>query len=136
MTQFAPAQKLAEAAQAAAAGTLGTDLFVGPTRNHGTGAPRRAVFFLDYGGPPPEPYMHTSKQSLWSPRVQVMVRDEPTQWARGVAKAQELLEKLHLAVINGVVDVLALNASPIPIGADGDGCPRWTINFQVRVKQR
>lgn len=136
MTQLLPAQKLAEAAASASAGALGTDLFVGPVRNHGTGAPRRAVFFLDYGAPAPEPYMHSSKHSLWSPRVQVTVRDEPKQWARGEAKARELLEKLHRVSITGVVDVLALNGSPTPIGVDGDGCPRFTINFQLRVKQR
>lgn len=135
MTQLATAAALATAAQTAALGTLGTDLFVGPVRNAGTGIPKRAVFFLDYGAPAPEPYMQTAKASLWSHRVQVTVRDEPTQWARGETTARAFLEALHRGTVSGAVDVLALNG-PNPLGADGDGCPRFTINFQVRVKQR
>jgi hypothetical protein len=136
MTQAAPASLLATAAQTAGLGTVGTDLFVGPVRNHSTGMPRRAAFFLDYGAPPPEPYMQTAKASLWSPRVQVTLRDEPKQWDRGETTARAFLEALHRVAISGVVDVLALNGSPTPLGADGDGCPRFTINFQMRVKQR
>jgi hypothetical protein len=136
MTQMEPATVLATAAAAASLGAVNTDLFVGPVRKVGTGIPRKAAFFLDYGGPAPEPYLHSSKNSVWAPRVQVTLRDEPTQSVRLMQSGRAFLEALHLCTISGVIDVLALQGSPTPLGLDGDGCPRVTLNFQIRVKQR
>lgn len=136
MTQATPAASLAAAAQTLTLGTVGTDMFVGLARRTDATVPRKAIFFQDYGGAQPEPYFGTAKQSVWAPRVQVLVRDEPAQYQRGENTCRSVLEKLHRATVSGFVDVLALQSSPTPIGPDGDGCHRWTMNFQMRVVQR
>ena len=123
-------------------GGLGGNLFTGPPLpatidGHEGGVPGLCVFVDTVGGPPPEPYFGR-QGSLYIYSVQIHTRSAPSGRAAGVTLARAVRAALHEATIpiasgGNYVLCLALNASPLYIGADAALRHRWSQNLDLRA---
>lgn len=113
--------------QAAAVGTVGTDLFKGQMPD----VPEVAACIYEYAGSPPE-QAHNARQSV-RPGLQVVVRNSDYEAARAkIETIFNLLDRVTNTDVQGL-DVIKIEAvqSPFPLGIDDNGRYRLAVNFQV-----
>lgn len=90
--------------------------------------PAVGVFLLNTGGPPPLPYMSSTRTSYFTGSVQVVVRGPANDVLAGEQLARGVLELLHLATVTGYVQVLARDSQPALLLVDSAGRGVWGTN--------
>lgn len=116
---------IAEYLAAHGIGVIGNDMFIGYLPD----TPATAVVLTAYGGPSADPKHPWGDEH----RMQARVRGPAPA---SMTKAEQIIRQLHaLAGIQlgdwHVVDCVALQASPIYIGRDGQGRDEYTVNFAI-----
>lgn len=112
------------------------NVFIGPVQPTGSAGglvPARAIFFLTYGGPGPEPYMDGTAKDWRESRVQVIVRSEQSDHSGGEGLARAVHHTLHRATISGYTFILALDEATY-LKKDEQGCHLWALNFRCGRK--
>lgn len=112
----------------------GGNMVMGSERAKDETMPNLAVFVLQTGGPPPQPFLDSAGVSWKLVRVQVKVRSQVDDQITGQAIAVALSQKAHLATIAGYVQCLVQEAVPNYLGADERGLCRWSFNVEMQFK--
>ncbi len=131
-----PAEDLATTLAAAspvggAAVVVGTNVFTGQEREEEVAGAFPRVTLLNYGGPPPGPFLGTGT-SFFRGMVQARVRSAPDAFAAGETLARGVLTVLHIAEVPGYVAVYAQESQPAYLGTDSSGRNIWTIDFECQ----
>lgn len=123
--------------QTAGVGTLGTSIFYGPEHAQRTSptVPAAAIFVISSGGPAPEPKCHTSGESLYKARVQIIVRAATDTYQTGLTKARSVMAALQGVVLSGYVVCFLDQSEPIYIGRNAADQDRWSVNVTVWKQQ-
>lgn len=113
---------------------LGTDLFNGHVRIAGAGIPVEAVFVLSQPGPDPTPEIMNAGTAWYRPRVQVRVRGKPKEFRNAEVKALAVFGALQYSVPTGYLECRSIDSGPFFIGEDEQGCPEFSMNFELIKK--
>jgi len=123
---------VAAALATAGVGTVGTGIFIGPTRAPATGLPAVAVFVLPTGaGPPVAPYLGTSTD--WHEvALQILVRSAANSYAAGRTKAAACRTALHrLALGASYTLCMVRETEALYLGRNELGHHEFAINVRV-----
>lgn len=95
-----------------------------------------AVFFLNSGGEPPEPYIGSDNQSVIRSNVVMMVRGVPGSvgYLNSETLARAVLGYIHLLSVSGYISIRAQHPHPDFIGADEMERPQWTASISATYK--
>jgi len=110
--------------------TLGTNAFYGPVKSPDDGAPAKAVYFIDGGGPPSEPSCGTSK-TIYRATVQIWVRGDADDYGAGLAWANSIFSEVEHAPVSGYINVRNLRARPSYMGKDARAYHEWSWDAEM-----
>lgn len=127
---------IAAALQTAALGTVGTDIYRGPTRVPDGGVPVNCIFVLQSGGFQPEPYINSTRKSWQEKFLEVRIRRKQSEYGAGRDLAQQVWNALHLATPpSGATWLKCRRAAPMYIGRDKAGHHEWLVELNVGIKE-
>lgn len=95
-----------------------------------------AVFLLNSGGEPPQPYLQTTRKAFYNGRVQILVYSGPgvNQFDAGETLARGLAGYLHqLTTVSGYVAIYVRESSPNYLGEDKETQRHmWSLNVDAQ----
>lgn len=110
---------------------LGTTTFVCATLPDDS-TPSPVVFFLNTGGPAPQPFLNGGRESFWQAQVQVVVRSAVGDLSDAETLVRGLIGHLHLKPIDGYIGVYVRDAQGVYGGLDPES-QRHFISFNVSM---
>ena len=116
------------------AANLGVTTFIGFVRPaQPPMIPHKAVFVLESGGLPPQPFMDGSTTAWRRPRVNIRVRGEPNDYATGRDLANSIWSRFQqsTSVTGSWVRVTCDQSLPMFLGLDAFSCPEWSVNVTL-----
>ena len=127
-----PAKDIAQLLQDAGVATLGIDLFTGPMRPAGEGAPAQCVFVRSTGGLPADRFF-VQLDEVRYPTVQVRVRSPSYQ--QGMDLARAVYAAAQSARPAGYMDVVCNQSEPLYMEQDANRHHHWALNFELMYQE-
>lgn len=113
----------------ASVATTNVDMFVGADKTRiPSPEPDAVVYVFGNGGAAPEPYIGTSKKSVYRQKVSIIVRGAPQDYATAKTRALLVITTLHLATLSGYVSCLSQDSEPTWLGYDNNSRPGFAVN--------
>lgn len=114
----------------------GLNLFAGIPKPANSGIPRQAVFVKESGGFLGIPYMGESKK-FRRPFIEVTIRDDENNYARGGELAREVYQALDECVLDlpGFLWCRALESGPTFTGQGRDNNIEWYFTLEIGIDE-
>lgn len=115
-----------------AAWTLGTNLFHSPPAPPQEGVPVEAVFVYPRGGEPPYRFCGEDRWE-WRADIGIRIRGDRDDYTNTLANARALRDAVNgmESSLTDYIQIRAMNAEPIPLGLNDQGCPEYQVNVEA-----
>lgn len=116
---------------------LGVDVFAGKLKEESAAIPSQSVFCLEREGDVPIDYCDggaTSPQ-LYQPRVQILVRSNPGDFAGGRTLAHAVYAAIHDHPPAGYFECRAQQSTPLYVNEESNGAHIWSINVKMGIEE-